>query len=160
MSTRVILLPTAAEFPATNYPELGQDAQLRFYLGFDTTTAESCNWTFVAPQGLTGTITAVVTYRAASATSGTACFSGELEAISDGDTVDTDSASSFATVNTPSAVTVPGTAGYIDQLSITLTNDDSIAAGDYCRFRLTRAVASDTATGDLQVLSVEIRDAA
>ncbi len=159
MSTRAIFLPESAAFPTTNFPALLQDAQFRNYLAFDATTNETAYWTFVAPQGLTGALTLVVTYRAASATSGTALFDAAIEAISDGDAVDTDSASSFDTDNTPSSVTVPGTAGHIDQLSITMTNADSIAAGDYCRLRLNRDNA-DTAAGDLQVLAVELRDAA
>ncbi len=159
MSTRDIFLPGSAEFPSANYPALAQDAQGRNYLAFDAAVSESCNWTFIAPQGLTAPLSAVVTYRAASATSGTAQFDGSLEAITDGDAVDTDAASSFDTANTPTAVTVPGTAGYIDQVSITLTTNDAIAAGDYARFRLARNIA-DTAAGDIQVLAVEIRDAA
>lgn len=159
MSTRATLLPQSAEFPSANFPALGQDGQNRFYLGFDATTSETCYWTFIAPQGFTGTKTAVVTYRAASATSGTFQFDVALEAITDGDATDTDAASSFATVNTSSAATVPATAGYIDQVSVTLTNDDSVAVGDYCRLSLARNIA-DSATGDIQVLAVELRDAA
>lgn len=158
-TTRLVFTPTAAEFPASNFPALGIDGQSRPYLAFDTTTAETCYWTFVAPQGLTGALTAIVTYRAASATSGTAAFSVALECITDGDSTDTDAGSSFDTANSPSTVTVPGTAGYIDQYSVTLTNADSIAAGDYCRLSLARNVASDSASGDLQVLAVEIREA-
>lgn len=159
MSTRAIFLPESAAFPTTNFPAFQQDAQGRTYLAFDASTAETCYWTFAAPQGLTGTLTALLTYRAASATSGTAQFDLSIEAITDGDTVDTDSASSFDTANTPTAVTVPGTAGYIDQITATLTNADSIAVGDLCRLRLARNTA-DTAAGDLQVLAVELRDAA
>ena len=57
---------------------------------------------------------------------------------------------------------VPGTAGYMEQVSVTLTNADSIAAADLVRVSVARAVANgaDTATGDCYVLSVEIRDAA
>jgi len=159
MTTLAIFTPESAAFPSSNFPALGQDAQGRMHLAFDASTAESCYWTFVAPQGITTPLTAIVTYRAASATSGTALFEAAIEAISDGDATDTDAGSSFSSDNTPTAVTVPGTAGYIDQLSITLTNNDSIAAGDYCRLRLNRDTA-DTAAGDLQVLAVELRDAA
>jgi K+-transporting ATPase A subunit len=57
---------------------------------------------------------------------------------------------------------VPGTAGYMEQISITLSNLDSAAAGDLVRISLARNVAhaTDTATGDAYVLSIEIRDAA
>lgn len=162
MATRALFLPEAANFPASNFPAPGVDGQLRPFLAFDAVTDESCDWTFIAPQGLTGTITVVVTYRMASATSGNVILQAALEAISDGDAVDTDSASSFDTANASATTAVPATAGHIDQVSITMTNADSMAAGDLCRLRLNRDAdnGSDTATGDLQVLAVELRDAA
>jgi hypothetical protein len=97
----------------------------------------------------------------ATATSGGVAFTVEIEAITTGDATDTDAGDSFAAVNTGTDATVPATAGYIDTVSVTLTNNDSIAAGDYVRFRLTRAVAnaSDTATGDCNVYSLEVQDA-
>lgn len=163
MSTIAVFLPESANFPTSNFPAPGIDGQLRPYLAFDATTDESADWTFIAPQSLTGALTAVVTYRMASATTGSARVQVALEAISDGDATDTDAASSFDTANSAGA-TVPGTAGYIDQLSVTLTNADSIAAGDYCRLRFNRDAdgtsGTDDATGDMQVLAVELRDAA
>lgn len=160
MATRATFLPFSAELPTSNPAALFVDGQNRPYLAFDTTTSESAAWTFKAPQGLTGTLTCVVTYRAASATSGTFAYDASIEAITSGDAVDTDSASSFDTVNTSAADTVPGTAGYEKDLSVTLTNADSIAAGDYVRLKIARNVATDTATGDIQILTVEFRDAA
>jgi len=44
-------------------------------------------------------------------------------------------------------------------VSITLTNADSIAVGDYARLRLNRDVSADNAVGDLHVLTVELREA-
>lgn len=162
MATRAYLSPLSAEFPTTNFPALGQDGQGRTYLAFDAGTDETCRWTFGAPQGITGTLTLVITYRMASATSGNVIFAAQVEAITDGDTTDTDAASSFDTANTSSATAVPGTAGYIDQIALTLTNADSVAAGDLLRISLFRDAdnGSDTATGDAQVLMVEFRDAA
>ncbi len=159
-TTRFVFLPEAAAFPSSAFPQLSQDGQNRYYLAFDAAVDETAFWTFFAPQGLTGTMTLIVTYRAASATSGTFLPVAAIEAITDGDTVDTDAASSFDTDNTPSAATVPGTAGHIDQVSITLTNQDSIAAADYARLRLFRDISGDSATGDIEVLGVELRDAA
>jgi hypothetical protein len=159
MSTLFTFVPRAATFPTSNAPELNEDAQGRTYLAFDAAAAETCYWDFDAPAGVTTPLTLTVKYRAASATSGTALFEAAVEAISDGDTLDTDAASSFDADNTPTAVTVPGTAGYIDYLTITLTNNDAIAAGDLCRLRFNRDI-SDTATGDLQVLKVVMQDAA
>lgn len=159
--TIALLLPEAAHFPSSNFPQMLLSNR-RPVLAFDASTAETAYWTFPAVQGLTTPLTAVVTYAMASATSGGVAFDAAIEAISDGDATDTDAMTSFDSANTGTVASVPGTAGYIDQVSITLTNNDSIAAGDLCRLSLARAVsnASDTATGDCYVLAVEIRDAA
>jgi hypothetical protein len=160
MATRAVFTPLAAEFPASNFPALGLSNR-RPILAFDAGTDETCYWTAVAPAGLTGTITVVVSYIMASATSGVVVFQAALEAITAGDTVDLDTTTSFDTANSGSG-TVPGTAGYMQQISITMTNADSLAAADYFRLSLNRDAdsGSDTATGDAHVLAVEFRDAA
>lgn len=161
MATRAILTPDSAHFPTSNFPQLTR-SNTRPVLAYDTTTSETAYWTFIVPQGITSTYTAVITYAMASATTGGVAFDVAVEAISDGDAVDTDAATSFATVNTGTAASVPATAGYIDQISVSLTNDDSLAAGDYIRISVARAVANaaDTAAGDCYVLAVEFRDSA
>ena len=61
---------------------------------------------------------------------------------------------SFDTVNTCTDATVPGTAGFLDQIVCTLTTNDSVAAGDLVRVRRCRlpADATDTATGDMELV--------
>lgn len=163
MATRAFWTPGGGEqYPASNYPALGIDATTRHrYWAFDAATDETVHLMGVAPQGLTGTLTLVVFYRMASATSGNIYFRAAVEAITPGDALDTDASSSFDTINTGNGA-VPATAGYVSSISITLTNADSIAAGDMFRIELGRDAdnASDTATGDAQVLRVELRDAA
>ena len=163
MATRFIFTPLSAEFPASNFPALDLSNR-RPVLLFDASTDETCYWTGIAPQGLTGTITVVITYAMVSATSGAVGLQAQLEAITDGDSTDTDATTSFDTVNNSSSTTVPGTAGYIDQISITMTNADSIAAADYFRLSINRdadgSAITDSATGDLAILAVELRDAA
>ncbi len=160
MATRFTFTPYAAEFPASNFPQLTL-VNRRPVLAFDAATDEVCYWTGVAPQGLTGTITVIVHYIMASATSGAVYFQGAIEAITPGDAVDLDAATSFDTANSGNG-TVPATAGYEQSISITMTNADSIAAGDYFRLSLNRDAdnASDTAAGDCYVLVVELRDGA
>lgn len=160
MATRFIFTPLAAEFPSSNFPALAMSNR-RPVLAFDASTDETCYWTGVAPQGITGTVTVVVSYAMASATTGSVYFQAALEAITAADAVDTDATTSFDTANSGNG-TVPGTAGYVQQISITMTNADSIAAGDYFRLSLSRDAdnGSDTATGDAYVLAVELRDAA
>lgn len=160
MATRFVFTPESAQFPATNFPQLLK-VNDRMALAFDAATDENVYWVFVAPQGLTGAITVLVHYIMASATSGAVYWQGALEAITPGDAVDLDATASFDTANSGNG-NVPGTAGYEQAISITMTNADSIAAGDLVRLRLNRDAdnASDTATGDAYVLAVELRDGA
>ncbi len=161
MATRAILTPEAAHYPAANFPALLLSNR-RPVLAFDASTSETAYWTFVAPQGITGTLTAVISYAMASATTGGVAFDVALEAISSGDALDTDATTSFDTVNGGNVSAVPGTAGYMEQISITLTNADSIAAADLVRVSVARDVAdaADTATGDCYVFAIELRDGA
>lgn len=163
MASRFVFTPLAAEFPATNFPQLLLSNR-RPALAFDAATDEMCFWTGIAPQGLTGALTLVITYAMASATSNAVGFQAQLEAITAGDATDTDATTSFDSVNNSSSTTVPATAGHIGQISITLTNADSIAAGDYFRLSLNRdadgSAITDSATGDAFVLALELRDGA
>lgn len=161
MATRFDLQPASAQFPTTNYPALTM-SNSRLVLCYDAATQETAYWEAVAPQGLTGTWTAVISYRMLSATTGGVAFDVAVEAISPGDAVDLDTTSSFDSVNGGSDASVPGTAGYMDQISITLTNMDGVSAGDRLRFSVARKVAdaNDTATGDCCLIGVEVRDGA
>lgn len=159
-NTRCVFYPEAARFPSTNFPQ-PLSVNGRPVLAFDASTAESCNWPFKAPQGMDGGWQAVITYFMASATSGKVDFTGAIEAVTPGDAVDLDTTDSFDTANTITAPTVPGTAGYLGSFTMTLSNLDSMAAGDECRFKLTRDAAdgtNDTATGDCYIVSVELQD--
>jgi len=93
------------------------------------------------------------------ATTGSVVWEVYVEAVTDGDAVDLDSATSFDTVNT-STVAVPATAGHPDVVSITLTNKDSVAAGDMVRFLVRRDsdVAGDDAAASAYVLWLAIQE--
>jgi hypothetical protein len=166
MASRILLTATNMEPPSSNAPQFLtiHSTEQRAVLAFDASTDEAAAWTAIVPQGWTGTPTAVITYCMASATSGTVGLQVSVEAISDGDTVDIDASTSYDTVNNSASTTVPGTAGYIDQITVTLTNNDSSAAGDLLRVKLNRdadgSAITDSATGDLYLISVEIRDGA
>lgn len=150
--------------PASNFPAIGQDASTRhMYWAFDASTDEVVYLPGVAPQGMTGALTLVVQFRMASATTGNIVLKASVEAITPGDALDTDTSTSFDAVNTGPTTAVPGTAGHLGTLSITLTNADSMAAADMFRIEFGRDAdngANDTATGDCHVLRVELRDAA
>lgn len=164
MATRFVLTPASAEFPSSAFPQLtvSHSTERRQVLAFDATTVETCAWTVVIPQGWTGAMTGLVSYAMASATSGGVAFEILVEMLTSGDATDTDAATSYDSANAGTDAAVPGTAGYMEQISITVTNADSPAAGDLARISLRRATgnAADTATGDALCFALEIRDAA
>lgn len=159
-TTRASLTPFDAAFPTTNFPQM-LVVNARPVLAFDATTAETAYWTLIVPTGFTSPMAAIITYMMASATTGGVAFDVAVEAVTDGDATDLDAATSFDTANTGTQATVPGTAGQIDQVTVTLTTGDSAAVNDYYRLSITRAVANgaDTATGDLYLLAVALQDA-
>lgn len=159
MATRAIFTPYSAEFPASNFPEVSI-INRRPILAFDATTNETVYWTMAVPQGITGTMTFIISLMMASATTGDTDWDVAVEAVTSGDATDLDAGTSFDTVNSTDNTTVPATAGYLQQITVTLTNNDSLAAADYVRFSLARDAVSDTAAGDAYVLAAEFRDAA
>lgn len=160
-TTRVLLSPLSAEFPTANASALLK-VNDRMVVAFDAANAETCYWTFPWPQEVVNTVTFEGQYFMASATSGKVDFEVAVEAVTPGDALDLDATTSFDTVNSITAPTVPATAGYLGSFSCTLTNKDSVAVGDFVRISLKRDATdgtNDTATGDCYYLSGEIREA-
>lgn len=124
---------------------------------FDATTKEQICWSFRMPADYASAPVLKVQYKMTSATSGNVIIEGRIAAVTDGDSTDVD-AKAFATTNTSSATAVPATAGFIDEISLALTNADSLAAGDFVVLYLSRDAAngSDTATGDMEVVAVAL----
>lgn len=153
-----ILLPvTGATLNQTNPPGVDYENSLQILL-FDDTTAETCYWMFQMPDTYGSSPILDLQYTMASATSGTVEFEVSVMAVTDGDAADVGT-ESYDTVNTASA-TVPGTAGHLDKISVTLTNADSVAAGDLVIIRVSRDAddgTNDTATGDLELRTVALR---
>lgn len=108
------------------------------------------------PADYSSALAAKVQYKMASATANGVAWDVRVSATSDGDAQDVD-AQDFGSSNVGTA-TVPGTAGHLDEVSVTLTNADSVAAGDFVVIRLARATgdAGDTATGDAECLGLAL----
>ncbi|UWZ37488.1 hypothetical protein Drose_04185 [Dactylosporangium roseum] len=126
-------------------------------LWFDASTEEWATWAFRMPADYASGPTLKIQYKAASATTGDVVWAGSLAAVTDGDATDVD-AKVFAAAQT-ATVTVPGTAGYLDEASISLTTAaDSVAAGDFVVVRIARqgAAGGDTATGDMEFVGAAI----
>lgn len=157
--TRAVLSPLSAEFPTSNFPALTV-INARPALAYDAATQETAYWTIVAPQGLSGALSCVLTLIGNAAGTNSTYWEVAVEAVTSADAVDFDSATSFDTVNTGN-VAMPATQGHMVQLSITLTNADSIAAGDYVRVSIARDAdnGSDNFAADAYLLAAEIREA-
>lgn len=141
--------------PSSNSPDRGV-AQNRTYLAFDAGTDETCYTpAFRMPTAYTGsgTLKLAIGYHCANAGDGDVVWACQVEAVTDADATDLDSASSFDTANT-ATVTAPATQGYLDVATITLTNKDSVAAGDMVRLAIYRDAdaGGDTQTGDARLL--------
>ena len=126
-------------------------------LAFDATTQEFVQWQFRLPANYSSSPVIKCIYKMASATSGGVVIEVKVLAVSDGDSTDVDAAT-YSTANTSGSLTVPGTAGYIDEISLSLSNVNSWAAGDWVSLLFSRAPAdsNDTAAGDMEVIAVSL----
>ena len=129
-------------------------------MDFDDTTQETAIWSFVLPRHYGGGgITVYVHWAATSATTGTGGWDVAFERI--GAAQQDIDADSFASAQTITAATVDGTSGNVSITSVAVSNGanvDSIAVGELCRIRIRRDVANDNATGDLELLAVELKE--
>jgi len=163
----VVLDPDAFIPDASAHPDRGV-VQNRAYLAFDDDTPETCySKAFRVPDAYAGgTVTCAIAYAMATGNADAIEFEVAVEAITEADALDTGAASSFDSVNDVDegfSETVPGTVGYLSILTGTLTNKDSMAAGDYIRISLARDAddaTNDDATGDARVFWVAIYEAA
>ncbi len=147
------------EPPSSNYATL-DTRNGHPVLDFDTTTQETAIWTGVLPRHYAGGgITVYIHWAATSATSGTIGWDVSFERIGDGSQdIDSDG---FATAQTVTAATVPGTSGNVDITNVAITdgaNIDSVAVGEAFRIRVRRDVANDTASGDAELIAVELKE--
>lgn len=157
--TLLAFFPSDNEPPTSNYATM-DTRNSHPVLDFDTTTAEAAIFTGVLPRNYAGGgITVYIHATLTSATSGTLGWQVAFERISDA-TTDIDS-ESFAADQTVTAATVPGTSGVVLVLNVAISNGanmDSIAVGEAFRVRIKRDVANDTASGDAELLAVELKE--
>ena len=158
MATGTIILPVqAAKLPASNPAQIDA-AEGNWRLLFDDTTDESCLWQFRMPTNYASGLVAKIQFSLAATASGTdtAAFETAIMAVTPEDAADivTDS---YDTVNAGTlALANNQTAGYLKEISITQTNDDSVVAGDYMKFKLNRDVSADDVVGDLEVVAISL----
>jgi len=167
MTTRTLPIPAASWYPSNDAATF-DSAQLQVKQSsaavpsprwlewlFDTTSDEFILTSFIMPGNYVSAPVLKVYYKCTSATTGTAAFEAQMSAITDADATDMD-ADTLQAVNAGTA-TVPGTAGYIDVITITLTNADSVAAGDHVILSLNRDTSADSVAGDLEVMGCDFQ---
>ncbi len=157
--TLIIFTPLQNEPPASDFATLDL-RNLHPVLDFDATTNESAVFRAVMPRSYAGGgITVYIHYALTSATSLTVDWDVAWERIGD-QQLDIDG-DSFAAVNSVDNTTVPGTAGLVDIVTVTFTDGadmDSVAVGELFRLKITRDAANDDATGDAELLAIEIKE--
>jgi len=123
----------------------------------DDTTDEGVEFHFRLPGTPSGTASLKIEYYMAGANSNKKVkFGAQIAALSDTDTNAT--AKALATQDTVSLV-CPDAAGTVDEATITLSDADSMAKGDFVTLRLQRVpsdTTNDTAAGDAVVISVSL----
>jgi hypothetical protein len=128
-----------------------------YRMPLDADADEGRQWDFILDRKYIGSpVLKVHYYMAGANTSDAVVLVCQIAAVSDTDASVT--AKVFDAVNT-STTTVPDAAGTEDVASITLTNADSMAAGDRISLLLYRDAnaGGDTAAGDCVVTGVELQ---
>ena len=161
MATGTILLPIPAHSAdSTNPPGLLYTTANRPYLAFDASTDELVLWTFRLPENYASAPTLKIIWSGSASTtvSHTVFWRAEVMAM----TADTDSVASttdsFDTVKTASDDILGTTAERPQTVDLSLTNNDSMAAGDYIALRFGRDAdnASDDLTEDAWLWAVSL----
>jgi len=121
---------------------------------FDKAADEGTQWNRKLPRDYGSSPVLRVSYYMTTVTTNEVVWACQIAAISDGDSI---LAKAFDSVNTVTD-TVPGTAGIVTYADITLTNADSMAAGDKIMIYLYRDAdnGDDDADNDANVTDAEL----
>ena len=156
MATGTIVIPVQAAKISGAF--VGSSPQIEggasaWKLLYDASTEEEALWQFPLPANYSTSPVLKLQYSMASAITGGVAWNAEIMAVTPGDALAI-STSSFDAVNVGSG-TVGGTAGFVEEITVTLTSVDSMAAGDLILLKISRdpADAGDTATGDAELLT-------
>jgi hypothetical protein len=156
--TYAVFTATDNQPPSTAFATLDTRGTGIAVLDFDDATDESAVFVSIIPEAasLGSGLKIRLHWMATTATSGNVVWDVSLERM----TTDLDS-DSFDTIASGTAA-ANGTSGILTVTEITLTTIDSVTAGDAFRLKVTRDAnnASDTMTGDAELVAVEVRSAA
>lgn len=150
-----------AVFRTTAFPQIVQANGTNcpiFGLAFDAATDEACFFDFEAESYGSGNLSLDIEWYASTATSGDVVYGAQISALTPNvDTQDVETAS-FAAASTVTDSHLGTVGKRLHRCTLTITNLDSIAAGDRVRLRLYRdAVAgADTMAGDAIITALKI----
>lgn len=156
--TLLMINPRAASFPSSGYatPDKRNNHPV-----LDFALTEKAYFDLVMPRHYGGGgVTVYLHYAMSSATANDIKLETAFERI--GDQQQDIDADSFATAQNTGDITVPATSGNVDIVTTTHTAGaqmDSVAVGEAFRLQVQRAaVAGTDATGDLELVAVEIKE--
>ncbi len=170
-STALALMAREAHLPVGSTDNLPASIQMHASSGgttikprwvegvFSTDNIEHLQWSFMCPANYVSAPVVDVYYKAVSNIGvGTSVveFGAYLAAVTPADAADMD-IKEFDTVNWANSSV--GSSGYLRSISITMTNDDSVAAGDMCVLDVVRngPGTTDTKLGSVEVPMVRLR---
>lgn len=155
MATAEIILPLLGGWKDLNSPPGTSWADTVPYLTFDGTTDEMMAWAFRMPSNYASGLIVKWQFSMLSATTGVVAIRSEVAATASGGNPSTNL---YDTLEKSTDTTVPGAAGNMAEISFSLTNVDSLAAGSYFAIRLGRenGTTGTNATGDMQVWAVSL----
>lgn len=145
---------------AEAFPDRVQQTSTLWGLAFDKDAAEYVLLSLQAPSGQTGTLYLDIDW-ATTVASGAVKWLVYVQAVTPGDAQNVLTSWGPGAVNTVTE-TVPASAGYLKRTTVTLTNTDSMAAGDLVWLVVGRDAASgaDTCAADAIVFGFTYRDSA
>jgi len=159
----VPLYPETASFLAANFPQFAKINGTNIPvvgLAFDAaaSTPEAAFWTFPAINYASGNLTVRILWYADTATTNDVVWGAAIAAITpntDTQDIETDA---LATENTATDTHLGTTGQRLHEVSVTVSNLDSIAANDYVVLRLRRLSndAGDNMAGDAIVVMVVV----
>lgn len=148
----LFLQPEEAQFLASNFPAYVKANGTNFPvsgLAYDASTDEAAFWRFVSSNYGSGNITLTIFWYADTASSANVVWEAQLSAITpntDSQDVETDG---LATLNFVQDTHLGTTGQRVHSCDITISNLDSIAAGDLCHLRIARDANGTNATDDM-----------
>lgn len=153
MATQYVTFrPEGAQFLASAFPQIVRNVGTNFPvsgLAYDASTDEAAFWKFKANNYGSGNLTLTITWYADTASSGNVVWEAQIAAITpntDSQDVETDG---LATLNFVQDAHIGTTGQRVHDCSITISNLDSIAAGDLVFLRIARDANGTSATDDM-----------